>query len=148
MKLIRSILIPFCILVWACTYFNEIRTQSIQDQMFIRPVFYLLIFLFVVNAINDLRHTGHNRPGQSSDGDNRQRKRLIGFMLLIFFYLLLLSHIGFIPASVGFLFLCLLLFGVRAKSTLVLLPVGVSLFLYVLFAVWFGIPLPEGLLQF
>jgi len=140
-------IIPLGILVWACTYFNEIRSQSLQDQMFIRPVFYLLAVLFIVNGVNDFRSFSKSSQVAAKPKDDEDTKKVIGFILLVLVYLLLVTYVGFIITSVVFLFSCLLLFGVKSKVLLVFMPLGVSLFLYVLFAVWFGVPLPEGLLN-
>jgi hypothetical protein len=148
MQLVQKLIIPLCILIWACTYFNEIRTQSVQDQMFIRPVFYLLVVLFVVNGINDFRRSAGSPESKNAKGDDKEAKKVIGFILLVIAYLLLVSYTGFIITSIIFLLTCLLLFGVRSKVLLAFMPLGVSLFLYVLFAIWFGVPLPEGLLDF
>jgi hypothetical protein len=141
-------IIPLGILVWACTYFNEIRSQSLQDQMFIRPVFYLLAVLFIVNGVNDFRSFSKGSQVAAKSKDDGDTKKVIGFILLVLVYLLLVTYVGFIITSVVFLFSCLLLFEVKSKVILIFMPLGVSLFLYLLFAVWFGVPLPEGLLNF
>ena len=148
MQFIQKTIIPFGILVWACIYFNEIRSQSIEDQMFIRPVFYLLIVLFIVNGINDFRNFKKSSKAASESKCDENSKNVIGFIMLVLAYLLLVSYVGFIITSVVFLLSCLWLFGIKNKVILAFMPIGVSLFLYVLFAVWFGVPLPEGLLNF
>ena len=148
MQFFQKTIIPFGILVWACIYFNEIRSQSLEDQMFIRPVFYLLIVLFIVNGVNDFRSFKRSSKAASKPKDDEETKNVIGFILLVLAYLLLVTYVGFIIMSVVFLLSCLWLFGVKNKAILTFMPIGVSLFLYVLFAVWFGVPLPEGLLNF
>ena len=116
--------------------------------MFIRPVFYLLIVLFIVNGVNDFRSFKRSSKAASKPKDDEETKNVIGFILLVLAYLLLVTYVGFIIMSVVFLLSCLWLFGVKNKAILTFMPIGVSLFLYVLFAVWFGVPLPEGLLNF
>ncbi len=144
MPFVQKIIIPFCILIWAGAYFNEIRSQSIQDQMFIRPVFYLLVVLFIVNGIHDFRSAAKSAGDNAARSEAQETKKVVGFILLVAADLCLVSYAGFILTSVVFLLSCLLWFGVRNKVILALLPVGMSLFLYVLFALWFGVPLPEG----
>jgi len=116
--------------------------------MFIRPVFYLLAVLFIVNGVNDFRSFSKSSQVAAKSKDDGDTKKVIGFILLVLVYLLLVTYVGFIITSVVFLFSCLLLFEVKSKVILIFMPLGVSLFLYLLFAVWFGVPLPEGLLNF
>lgn len=76
--------------------------------------------------------------------------RVATAIVVTFVYILVLSPLGYVVATVLFLVATLLLMGIRSLLVLILVPIGLTLIIFYLFYVGFGVPLPytfiEGLL--
>jgi hypothetical protein len=59
--------------------------------------------------------------------------------------LLLLSKLGFLVTTTGFMAVMIYSLGGRSWPTLILAPVAAAGILYLVFAVWLNVPLPEGI---
>lgn len=73
--------------------------------------------------------------------------RVVGVLVLLLVYSVLLEPLGFILATVLFLFGTLLLAEVRKPLPLALIPVGVSAALFYLFYELLRVSLPTGLIE-
>lgn len=62
--------------------------------------------------------------------------------------LLFLEKLGFIIVTTVFMTAVMLSLGVRSRATLAAVPVLTAIALYVVFAAWLRVPLPQGLLSF
>ena len=140
MQLIQRLGPPFLILLWSLSYFFEIHDQGTQDQMLIRPVFYIMVILFIVNAITDFIELKKNNTDSFSISDGTQK--ILCYVVAVACYILILPYMGFIVASIIFLLGSLYLLGVRKKSMLLGLPIVMSMFLYIMFVELLQVPLP------
>lgn len=73
--------------------------------------------------------------------------RVVGVLVLLLVYSVLLEPLGFILATMLFLFATLLLAEVRKPLPLALIPVGVSAVLFYLFYELLRVSLPTGLIE-
>ena len=71
----------------------------------------------------------------------RQVSVLLGALALA---LLLLQKLGFFITTAAFMLVVIYSLGVRSWLTLVIAPVAAAGVLYLVFAVWLGVPLPPG----
>jgi hypothetical protein len=149
LQIAQRIGIPFALLVMAALYFLEVRAGKTQDLMLIRPVFYLMVVLFCINAATDLRDIMRNRQAQATaDKEKESLKAILAFAGLAILLVAALPYAGFLIAAAVFICLVLLLFKVENKTVLFMMPVCVALALYALFEFVFGVELPAGFLGF
>ena len=149
MQIAQRIGIPFVLLVIATAYFFEVSSGKPKDMMLIKPVFYMMVILFCVNAATDLRDILKQKAKvNGSNGDDASLKAITPFAGLTILFVVILPYAGFLLASLVFLFAVLLVFKVDNKVVLYLLPVCVSVGLYLLFEKAFGVELPVGFLGF
>lgn len=88
------------------------------------------------------------RPGSGESlpaGGNAMR--VLGVLALLFVYSMILEPLGFILATVLFLFATLLLAEVRKPLPLTLIPIGVSAVIFYLFYELLRVTLPTGLVE-
>lgn len=149
LQIAQRIGIPFVLLLLAAAYFFEVRGAKEQDLMLIKPVFYLMVVLFCINAITDLRAILREKNDATSvAGENSSLKRILSFAGLAVLLVGSLSLLGFPIAATLFVFLVLLLFKVESKTVLFVMPVAIASALYVLFELVFAVELPVGFLGF
>jgi Ca2+/Na+ antiporter len=150
LQIAQRIGIPFALLVMAALYFLEVREGKVQDLMLIRPVFYMMVVLFCINAATDLRDILRSRQEQEA-ADEKEKdslKTILAFAGLAILLVAAMPFAGFLIASAVFICLVLLLFKVESKTVLFTMPVCVALALYALFEFVFGVELPAGFLGF
>lgn len=145
LQIAQRIGIPFILLFLAAVYFLEVKGGKAQDLMLIKPVFYLMVLLFCVNAITDLRDIMRQK-GRILSAKADPLTRILPFAGLAIFLVAVLPYAGFCISSIVFLFLVLFMFKVESKAVLVLMPLIVSTVLYFLFVYAFGVELPVGFL--
>ncbi|QEP09050.1 tripartite tricarboxylate transporter TctB family protein (plasmid) [Glutamicibacter sp. PAEs-4] len=68
-------------------------------------------------------------------------------MALLLVYVSVMDSLGYITSTVLFLALALLLMGIRKIPLLVVIPVGFSTVLFLMFYNVFGVSLPRGFLE-
>jgi hypothetical protein len=148
MQIAQRIGIPFVLLVVAAFYFLEVSRGRAQDMLLIKPVFYLMVLLFCINAATDLRDILKQKEKTGEQGGDASFKAILPFAALAILFVAALPYAGFLIASLVFLFAALFLFKVENKAVLYLMPVCVSIGLYLLFERVFSVELPVGFLGF
>ncbi|MFZ7101101.1 MAG: tripartite tricarboxylate transporter TctB family protein [Peptococcaceae bacterium] len=145
MKKHQKIIVPTIMLLWAIIYFVGIAKNPAKDQMLIKPVFLILVLLYIFNTYKELKKTGSHGYAAAKNEEIKYVKTFL-LMLLGFIFLLIVELLGFILTTIIFVFLTFKLFEVRQKKVLFIGPVVLSLGLYYLFSYWLGVPLPKGIL--
>lgn len=149
LQIAQRIGIPLVLLLLGCAYFTEVRSGNPQDLTLIRPVFYLMIVLFLINAATDLRSImAKSQAGADQEKDTSSVRKTLAFCAAATAFVVVLPYLGFVLSAMAFLFVVLKMFKVEDTSILYLMPVGVSIALYLLFDQVFSVPLPEGFLGF
>ncbi|MDR1710069.1 MAG: tripartite tricarboxylate transporter TctB family protein [Candidatus Accumulibacter sp.] len=149
LQIAQRIGIPFLLLLMALAYFLEVRGQRAQDLLLIKPVFYLLVVLFFINAATDLRDILRQKNAEKAQaGDGKQLKKILSFAGLTVLLVAALPYAGFLIAATLFVFFSLFMSGVEKKPILYAMPICVSLALYLAFVYVFGVELPAGWLGF
>ena len=75
-------------------------------------------------------------------------KKLLAFLGLTLATLLLFRTLGAVIGIFLFLLVSMLILGVKNKLLIVLIPLLMDAFVYLVFKVWLAVPLPAGLLTF
>jgi cell division protein FtsW (lipid II flippase) len=149
LQIAQRIGIPFVLLVMALAYFLEVRGQREQDLLLIKPVFYLLVVLFFINAATDLRDILRERNKEAVQVKEKESlKKILSFTALSVLLVAALPYVGFLISATLFVFFSLLMSKVENKPILFAMPIGVSLALYAAFVYAFGVELPIGFLGF
>jgi len=94
--------------------------------------------------MKSLRGAGHSLPGITwPDGWGwRQVLTMLGSLGVS---LLLLTKLGFFITTTAFMALMIYSLGGRSWPTLIFAPIAAAGILYLVFAVWLNVPLPQGL---
>lgn len=93
-------------------------------------------------------HEARAEATAASDGPNgKAPRRLLLFLALIAGFIAFLNPFGFIPTTLTFLFLLLMLFGVKPLKS-ALFSVIFTAVIYLMFGMLFTIGLPAGILSF
>lgn len=145
LQIAQRIGIPFVLLFMAGLYFLEVRGGKEQDLMLIKPVFYLMVVLFLINAVTDMRAILKDK-GKAAAAEADPLRKILPFAGLAVLLVAALPYLGFLISSAIFMLLVLFLFKVDSKAILALMPIVVSVSLYLLFEYVFGVELPVGFL--
>jgi hypothetical protein len=116
--------------------------------MLIKPVYYLMVVLFVINAATDMRSILREKGGDKTRKEAESLKKILFFAGLTVLLVAALPCAGFLISSTLFIFLVLLMFKVESKAVLYTMPIVVAGVLYLLFEYFFGVELPTGVLGF
>lgn len=160
-SLIKKLAIPGVILVWAAVYFSEVITYSERNQYLIKPVFFVMLALFVVNTFADYwqwrgqrltfkphAEGGKHQQKKTSQEEKRGYARIGTVLVLMSLYVAALPHLGFAISTVLLVLALLKFMRVNKLLPLCLVPSLLALFLYLVFKTFLGIPLPTGFLGF
>jgi cell division protein FtsW (lipid II flippase) len=149
LQIAQRIGVPFVLLLLALAYFLEVRGQREQDLMLIKPVFYMLAVLFLINAATDLWDILRKKNSEAGRvGEKESLKKILSFAALSVALVAALPYAGFLVSATLFIFFALLLSKVENKLILYAMPVCVSLALYLIFVYAFGVELPVGFFGF
>lgn len=147
-QIAQRIGIPLVLLFLASLYFLEVRGGKEQDLMLIKPVFYLMVVLFIINAATDMRDILRQKGDAATAKADSSLGRILRFAALAVLLVAALPFAGFLISATVFLFLVLFMFEVRNKAMLIGMPIIVALALYLLFEFVFAVELPASVLGF
>lgn len=155
-SLIKKLGMPFVVLVWSAFYFSEVIQYSERNHYLIKPCFYLMVTLFIVNTVTDLlewkreQKIKSNTMSNADESIDKHRKglRLVIILLSMAAYVFFLPYLGYTVSSLVLLLFILGLMKVNKPMPLVVLPVTMVVLLYSIFKIFLGIPLPTGFIGF
>ncbi|RFU63866.1 tripartite tricarboxylate transporter TctB family protein [Peribacillus glennii] len=99
---------------------------------------YLSIFLGVLLFISNLK----NKDIKKIYFFTKENKQVYGLVAIVIIYSISLNFIGFLWTTIAFLLTSIYFMGYRKKMYLIPVSVLFTLFIYFVFAVLFGTPLP------
>ena len=144
LKFFEIILIPTVIMIWASSYLISLAGQRGDSTLLIRPVFYCMVVLYIINTITDYIQW---KKTKTSTLESIPRLAVM-YLGIIVAYIFLMPRIGFILTTLAFLYGSFFLLQVKNKTLLYLFPVVFTAILYAVFRLGFSVPLPSGLLPF
>jgi hypothetical protein len=126
------------------------RSGIINSRFFPRLCAILLIIFSAIMALED--YLEGRKRGKESKGNVPSNNGIIyplgGVSLLCIFYLIMYYPLGHIISTVIFMTIFLYFMSCRSYYILLILPVLLSVSIYLLFRTFLGVPLPEGILGF
>jgi hypothetical protein len=103
--------------------------------------------MFIVSAITFVTHLRDRRAAESSFVDRSQLKMVLKVLIPTIFFVAIIPLTGIYVASAIFIAFFMFWLG-RYRPTLVLMvALGVPAFLFMMFEIWFLVPLPKGPLE-
>ena len=114
-SLIKKLALPAIVLLWSAAYFIEVAGYSKKNQYLIKPVFIVMVILFVVNTFTDIREWRREQEsGKGASQISQEEKQVLLKSLLVVVsmavYVILMPHIGFIITTAVFFGVLLLFF--------------------------------------
>ena len=145
----KEIVVVLLMDLFAAAYAIAARGLSSASLMF--PGFLLAgILIFSILCIKQSIHFRRESPAEA-DGEEigfGVTGKLVAFVLLVLATLLCFNFLGAVLSVFLFLLVSLIILGVKNKLALILVPVVMVTFVYLVFKVWLAVPLPAGLLTF
>jgi hypothetical protein len=152
--LIQKIIVPTAAMIWASLYFFEVLQLSERNQYLIRPVFYIMLGLYIVNTVTDyfdwkklktIEEKGEKKPiGLFKDVNYLKTLGLV--VLTSAGYIALMKPLGFVLSTVVYLFLQLIILKSTNKIMIIGLPIILTVVVFLIFRQVLGVPLPRGIL--
>lgn len=162
--LIKRLALPAMVLIWSASYFIEVSGYSKKNQYLIKPVFIVMVLLFIVNTITDVREwkkeqrekkelyqeTAGRSPDMTGPTAEEKQTLLRSFFVVLSMavYIVVMPYLGFVISTIVLVVFLLALMQVRKPIPMILLPVLLTGVLYAAFKMGLHIPLPAGFLGF
>lgn len=149
LEISKEIVVVLIMDVFSAAYFLSAKGLSKQSMMF--PVFLLCgILIFSIMCIKQSIHFTKEQSVTVSEDEPRFdfSAKLLAFLGLTLVTLLLFKTLGAVICIFLFLLISMLILGVKNKLLIVLVPLLMDVFVYLVFKVWLAVPLPAGLLTF
>ena len=160
-KLIRKLITPTLMFAWALYYFIEVSGKKASAGLFVKPVFWVMLLLYVVIVFMDVRdwrdeekeaavkqkeETEEEKAARLAKDlkEKEDLKRTLICLASGILYVFLLPYLGFVLDT--FLMLGGLFIWLKAPNKVVALLVAaaVTAGMYLLFKVGLKVPLPKG----
>lgn len=152
----RDFYLAVVILLVAIVSFITTLSYPYQSAYFPRYIVVLLGFLGGVILVREIRKGLKTAPVESKPGTETgagvpffRQPAVVKVALMIcsaVIYLLAVDRLGFFESTLLYLPLMIWALGVRKVRTIVLAPLLVVFFIYLIFAVFLRVPFPEGIL--
>lgn len=144
-----SLIVPLIFATIMALYVRESSRLFFRDPMMLtRLVIYTSIFLFILVLKEELEI----KPWSQTAKPEESKKKKLGNSFYFFFFMVgyygILNFLGFILSTFIFIASGMWFFGIRDTKKLVFVPIGLLLFIYLMFQQWLMIPLPRGFLGF
>lgn len=149
LEISKEIVVVLIMDVFSAAYFLSARGLSKQSMMF--PIFLLCgILIFSIMCIKQSIHFTKVQTVTASEDEPKFdfSAKLLAFLGLTLVTLLLFKTLGAVICIFLFLLISMLILGVKNKLLIVLVPLLMDVFVYLVFKVWLAVPLPTGLLTF
>lgn len=144
-QLVKLLVIPTLILLWAFSYLYEVRDTSTRNLLLVRPLVLLIAATYLFIAAREYQKM---KKGLHSGSNNEVfiTGKEVKIVALMAVYLLLVMYLGFIPTSLVMMAVMLYVLDMRKMQTVLGFSVISTAVLYYAFKIILMIPLPEGLL--
>lgn len=149
LEISKEIVVVLIMDVFSAAYFLSAKGLSKQSMMF--PIFLLCgILIFSIMCIKQSIHFTKEQTVTDSEDEPRFdfSAKLLAFLGLTLVTLLLFKTLGAVICIFLFLLISMLILGVKNKLLIILVPLLMDVFVYLVFKVWLAVPLPAGLLTF
>ena len=149
LEISKEIIVVLILDIFSAAYLFSAAGLSRQSMMF--PTFLLCgILIFSIMCIKQSIHFTVDQTTSPSEDEPKFdfSKKLLAFLGLTLATLLLFQTLGAVIGIFLFLLASMLILGVKNKLLIVLIPLLMDAFVYLVFKIWLAVPLPAGLLTF
>ncbi|MFB0972845.1 MAG: tripartite tricarboxylate transporter TctB family protein [Neofamilia sp.] len=149
--LIQRTIVPTIAMIWATAYFFEVSKLPAENGYLIRPAFYIMLLLYVINTTTEYmewkkKKATEKNVARKMNPEEKNNLIVLGITFLItVVYVGLMSKLGFIISTIIYLFLQLYILKTKNKLVLFGLPIILSLVVFFMFTEGFSVPLPRGI---
>lgn len=153
-SLIQRTIVPTIAMIWATAYFFEVLKLPAENGHLIRPAFYIMLILYIINTTTDIMKwkkskTLDKATGKGMDSDSKNKLITLGITFLVtLIYVSFMNTLGFIISTIIYLFVELYILKTKNKFVLFGLPIILSLVVFFMFTEGFSVPLPRGIFGF
>ena len=143
--LLLIILGAFCLY-----YYLEVRALPKPEinMVMVGPVFYVFAVLFVVYLMQSIKieriNANDNSEPQKMAAYFKENAKIYFIIIAGICYGLLFSTIGFLLATILFMFVTMKVLGVKSWVQLIAIPLATAIAFWVFFELWLDIALPSG----
>lgn len=155
LKSSTCLLVP--LIMWGIVIAYMLQSRSLYSDnamLLVRWCFYAMIIFTILSVKGDLtiQREGDIKDepvkGNAPGGLNHETIRLFVFIVSIGVYLVIMEWLGFIITTLVFIAGMMFYLGVRSKKLMVLVPVCLTMLIYLMFDVWLSITLPVSIFGF
>lgn len=132
-------LVPLVIAVGTAVFFFDVRDAEQIDLVFIEPLVVFIVILLAIALFNIVRNSSRKSADDVDKKPSRSSVLFIGLMLLL---LIGLGWIGFFVSLFLFQVAGMWMLGVREKVSLLAVPLGVLVGIYLVFMQLLGLHFP------
>jgi hypothetical protein len=145
-------------LIWSfgIVYYLDISRLARQDKMVVEVLLAFLAVVLSFRTIVTIAAFLKFQKKQKADGEKNEpislsikkmlRKKESVFLAITVPYIAGVPVLGFFVSTCIYLFVANIVLGTKNRIQLATIPLGVTLFTYLLFALLFGVRLPKGIL--
>jgi putative tricarboxylic transport membrane protein len=150
-KLNQDFYVGLTLIFIVAIFFTKALSIQGEAAMFPLGLLALLFILAILIILNSIKTKKVNDEKKEFEGEERKLnfellKSPLCVLLITCFYILLMTYIGFFPATALF-FVCYFLFmGIKGLLKYIFVISGFLIFIYVLFVLQLNVPTPKGLL--
>lgn len=113
---------------------------------FLPRVYCIILFFLGITLILQYVPFKEFNQGTKNKSITKELKMALKAMGLVLLYLLVIPYLGFYIATLFIVVIFLWVCGVRQVLQMILLPLGLTLFVFILFNQMLNIPIPSGML--
>lgn len=145
-----ELILPLVFSVFAILYLRETYALlSFNAMLLVRYVLFGVLLLSVIVAVKQITFSDTGLSDSKKDNmkihfDDNARKIAL-FILLTALSLMMLRRVGYVITFGLYSSLMMYILGVRNIKTLVIVPICLLVFLYLLFQKWLMVPMPKGI---
>lgn len=149
-----ELLLPGIMLIFSFMYLREVmRLMGTDSMLLVRFVITAVIGLSLYMMIKEIKITSQEKPAVKGKTNfkellsKKENKNIIIFVIMTAIAVSVIMTLGYVITFGGYLIIMMYLLGIRDYKLLVGVPVGLILFLFLLFQLWLRVPLPKGILR-
>ena len=138
----KEVIVPLFMLIFTISYYWQAHTLSSKSLAFPRV---FLIILFISSLYSIIKSVTIVTPDvEEAEKAPLFTKKVLLYFTLLTAFILLLPYVGVYIAIPAFLIITMFSLNVRSIKTLILVPVGVTAAIHLLFVVLLSTRLPAG----
>ena len=148
-----SLIFPLIVLLFCVSFLIQSRDIFFDLSMvLVRFTFIAIVAIFLLVLKEEIKiSTGEKADAPKTSYKliiSDRNKRIWFFIIGMCIYLFIINKIGFTISTILFTSIIMLMLGIKDKRMIVILPIGLVIFLYLIFSKWLQIPLPSGIFGF